>query len=267
MLKFDPKAEVREMSKSSIREIAPSVFTKNSFEKTSDKYVHIPTERVIDDMKSLGWVVTEAQEVKARSNQGFQKHMLVFRNPDVFVEAKDGDHMMPQIIVTNSHDGRNSFQFMAGIFRLVCSNGLVVADEQFEDIKIRHMGYDLKELQITINNIMEKLPLTVEAMNKFQNKILDQEEKEKFVLEALGLRFNTEKKKFEVEDILSPNREADKGDTLWKVFNVIQEKLLKGDVQYQNSNNKKSRKARKIKNFQQNAKINQELYKLALNYA
>jgi hypothetical protein len=52
---------------------------------------------------------------------------------------------------------------------------------------------------------------------------------------------------------------------MWSVFNVIQEKLINGDFTYLNDNGK-TRKARKIKNFQQDIKLNQELFDLALEY-
>jgi hypothetical protein len=39
-----------------------------------------------------------------------------------------------------SHDGKNSFTFTPGLFRMICENGLVVATEQFADFKVRHMG-------------------------------------------------------------------------------------------------------------------------------
>jgi hypothetical protein len=56
----------------------------------------------------------------------------VFRNDDVVINGEDGDTVFPQILLTNSHDGKNAFQFQAGLYRLVCSNGLVIADTQFE---------------------------------------------------------------------------------------------------------------------------------------
>ena len=84
------------------------------------------------------------------------------------VGGKDGDTVMPRILMTNSHDGKNSFQFQAGLYRLVCSNGLVIADAEFANMKIRHMGYDLAELKTVIQEIVEKLPLTVECMNKLK---------------------------------------------------------------------------------------------------
>jgi hypothetical protein len=163
------------------------------------------------------------------------------------------------------HDGKNAFTFTAGLFRLVCENGLVISDQDFASLKIRHMGYDFEELQKTINAIVEKLPLTVECMNRFKQTQLDEDKKQQFALAALGLRFNTENLTFNVEDILEPTRPEDKGNDLWSVYNVVQEKLVHGMVNYQNGN--KNRKARRIKNFQQDIKLNSELYELAMEYA
>jgi len=254
------------LTKDQIREIAPSVFTQKADKRSTSKhYVHIPTEQVIDDMQALGWGVVDAKQVKARKNAGYQKHMVVFGNDDITITGKDGDTVMPRILMTNSHDGKNSFQFQAGLYRLVCSNGLVIADAEFANMKIRHMGYDLAELKTVIQEIVEKLPLTVECMNKLKAKKLSQEEKEKFALEAIGLRFDTKGKKFEIAEILEPTRREDYGDDMWSVYNVIQEKIIHGLFEY--GVGAKSRKARKIKNFQQDTKLNQDLYELALSYA
>ena len=135
------------LTKDQIRKIAPSVFTQNADKTTTSKhYVHIPTETVIDDMASMGWGVVDAKQVKARKNQGYQQHMIIFGNDNLQIEGKDGDTVMPRVLMTNSHDGKNAFRFQAGLYRLVCSNGLVVADAEFANMKIRHMGYDLEEL-------------------------------------------------------------------------------------------------------------------------
>jgi hypothetical protein len=113
--------------------------------------------------------------------------------------------------------------------------------------------------------MVEKLPLTVECMNRFKQTQLNQQKKEEFALAALGLRFNTENLTFDLKDILEPTRPEDKGNDLWSVYNIVQEKLIHGMVNYQNG--KKNRKARKIKNFQQDIKLNSELYELAMVYA
>jgi len=67
-----------------------------------------------------------------------------------------------------------------------------------------------------------------------------------------------------LNDFISPVRREDKGKDLWSVFNVVQEKLIEGDFDYRSGN--KARKAREIKNFKQDMKINKDLYELALDY-
>jgi hypothetical protein len=258
------------LTKDAIREIAPSVFTETADpSSTSKHYVHIPTEKVIDDMSSLGWGVVDAKQVNSRKNKGYQKHMVVFGNDNLVVEGKDGDTVMPRILMTNSHDGKNSFQFQAGLYRLVCSNGLVIADAEFANMKIRHMGYDLTELKTVINEIVEKLPLTVECMNKLKAKELSENEQVKFAKEALATRLNEKElsnvTSDQILDLLAPTRDEDKGNDMWNVFNVIQEKIIHGMFDVYGVSGK-VRKARKIKNFRQDTKVNQELYQLALSY-
>ncbi len=82
-------------SLSELREIAPSIFTKNGSDNTSSKYTHIPTDTVIKDLELLGWNVVDAKEVKARKQVGYQKHLVVFRNNDVVINGKDGDIVYP----------------------------------------------------------------------------------------------------------------------------------------------------------------------------
>jgi len=250
------------LTNSQIRQIAPSVFTENAAAGTSEKYTHIPTHRVVNDMELLGWDVIDAKEIKARRNVGFQKHLLVFRNSEIMINGNDGDTVYPQILLTNSHDGKNVFTFTAGLFRMVCENGLVISTQEFENVKIRHMGYDFTELQKTINSMVEKLPLTVESMNKFKQTELDQEQVLEFAKRALEVRFNDiENMDFDLDELITPTRPEDKGNDLWSVFNVVQEKLVHGMFNYKYGT--KVRKVRKIKNSRQDMDLNSKLYSLA----
>lgn len=256
------------LSKEQIKSKAPSIFTSTAAQGVSDKYTHIPTSNVIDDMDLLGWKVVDAKEVKARKGIGFQKHLLVFRNEDVVINGADGDTVFPQILLTNSHDGKNSFTFTAGLFRMICENGLVVSTEQFEDVKMRHMGYTFEELQEQIKGMVERLPLTVESMNKMKQIEMSQDAAVAFAQKAITARFNEneiENISIDVNQLLTPTRKEDEGNDLWSIFNVIQEKILDGNFNYTFGN--KVRKARKIKNFNQDLKINKELFSIALEYA
>ena len=256
------------LSTEQIKSKAPSIFNSTAAQGVSDKYTHIPTSNVIDDMDLLGWKVVDAKEVKARKGIGFQKHLLVFRNEDVVINGADGDTVFPQILLTNSHDGKNSFTFTAGLFRMICENGLVISTEQFEDVKMRHMGYTFEELQEQIKGMVERLPLTVESMNKMKQIEMSQDAALEFARKAVATRFKEneiENISVDINELLTPTRNEDAGNDLWSVFNVVQEKILEGDFNY--TFGVKVRKARKIKNFNQDLKINKELFNLALEYA
>jgi len=257
------------LSKEELREICPVIFAEKASNEVSKHYTHIPTSKVIDDMATLGWGVVDAKSVKARKNstKGYQKHLVVFRNNDVVINGEDGDTVFPQVLLTNSHDGKNAFTFTAGLFRMVCENGLVISTTQFEDVKMRHMGYTFEELQVKIKGMVEKLPLTVESMNKMKNIELNEEKAVEFAKKALTTRFNEKEMKrikIDIKDILTPVRVEDSGKDLWSIFNVVQEKVIDGDFTYIAGG--KVRKARQIKNFRQDQKVNQELFELALEY-
>ena len=250
-----------------VKEKAKSVFAEKGSSDTSTKYSHIPTYKIIEDMSKLGWGVVDAKEVRARKNAGYQKHLVVFRNNDIVIDGADGDTVFPQILLTNSSDGKNAFTFRAGLFRLVCENGLVISTQDFADLKIRHFGYDFEELQKTITSMVEKLPLTVESMNKFKQTKLTEAQIEDFAKKALEARFSEDEVKritIDFNEFTKATRDEDAGNDLWSVFNRIQEKVINGDFNYGYST--KTRKARKIKNFNQDIVLNSKLYELATEY-
>lgn len=252
------------MTKEQIQKLAPSVFTQKPHSSMSDKYTFIPTTRVIEDMETLGWDVVSVTEMKSRKGVGYQKHMVKFQNPNIAINGEDGDDVYPQILMTNSHNGSSSFQFRVGLYRLVCSNGLVIATQEFNNVKVRHMGYNFEELQQTIQSIVNHLPLTVESMNKMKEIELEQDQMVKLAQDMLTVRFgeSTQNMVFDVDQILEPVRKEDESNDLWTVFNRIQERIIEGDFNYINNN--KSRKARRIKNFNQDVNLNQGMFQTAL---
>ena len=251
-----------------LKEIAPSIFTTTGAKGTSEKYTHIPTDQVIKDMELLGWGVVDAKEVKARKNVGFQKHLVVFRNPDVVINGEGGDTVYPQVLLTNSHDGKNSFTFTAGLYRMICENGLVVSDTQFEDYKVRHMGYDFETLQETIKGIVSNLPLTVEAMNKMKEIELQEEQMFDLAKSFLDIRVEGTNNKYTdeaISNILEPQRVQDRGNGLWEVFNRLQENVIEGNFQYVSPKGQ-IRQARVIKNFKQDQDLNRKMFSKALEF-
>ena len=240
-----------------IKELAPSVFTTEKAKHLTDKYIQTPTIRVVEDLINLGWEVTKVQEVKARKNKGFQKHLLVFRHPEITIKGANGDDSFPQILLTNSHDGKAAFNFRVGIFRMVCSNGLVISDADFGVMSIRHMNYTFESLQSKVAEMISKLPGLVQKINLFKSTQLTEAQMVDFATKASELRT---KQRVNIMDVLTPTRTEDQGNDLWVVFNRVQEKILGGSYTYG------GRKARSVKNFQQDIKLNEQLFELAEAY-
>jgi hypothetical protein len=240
-----------------IRSLAPSVFTTEKAKHLTDKYIQTPTIKVVEDLMNLGWEVTKVQEVKSRKYKGFQKHLIMFANPNIIIKGANGDDSQPQILLTNSHDGKAAFNFRVGIFRFVCSNGLVISDADFGVVSIRHVNYTFGSLQVKINEMISKLPGLVQKINLFKTTVLTEAQMADFATKAAALRT---KKTVNIMSVLEPTRKEDVGNDLWLVFNRVQEKILGG------SYTSGGRKARSVKNFQKDIQLNEQLFELAESY-
>ena len=272
------------MTKNDIMGVCPMALRKSPTNtKVSERYVFADTEMVIDDLEKCGWRPVEAKQVRARktNDEGVQVrsfHMIAFQNPEVFISRVDegGNEVVdcyPRIILTNSHDGFNSFRFMVGLFRLVCSNGLIVATEQFADIHIRHVSYTFEELRGVINTAMAQVNEQVAAMNAMSKVMLTQEQKESLASEAIRIRQNKPEEQAvyidpeTIAEVLEPLRKEDEGNSLWNVFNVLQEHLMRGSYRSRASQTAKSRKARPLTSVSRAIDFNMAFFRAAHRYA
>jgi nitrous oxide reductase len=129
------------------------------------------------------------------------------------------------------------------------------------------MNYTFEELQEKIKFMVEQLPLTVESMNKMKSTQLNENQAKELAKRSISTRFedvDVDSLNINLDDLLKPIRPEDKSNDLFTVFNRIQEKILNGDFMY--ISGVKVRKARKVKNFQQDIKINAKLYEIASEF-
>lgn len=263
------------LTEDEIKERCPLAFRENPTNpKVSEKYVQANTATVINDMAKLGWYVVDAkQKGKRKNSSGIQSfHMVSFQNPDIKVMENNEVEAFPRIILTNSHDGMNSFKFMIGLYRLVCSNGLIVADETFEELTIRHINYNFNDLRHLVAKTVEALPKYIETVNKMKATQLSKEQKYDFALKMLKLRKNVPEdaqltvSESTLQEVLTPVRTADEGDSVWNVFNVLQEKMIKGGSMVESGKNNKLRKMRPVKSFVRDLNVNYSMYQTAMTY-
>ena len=284
MLSFsDNNLSTNFLSMDDLRKACPAAFkTTPTNPGVSERYVHANTATVIEDLAKLGWYPVQAKQCRPKKgSKGIRSfHMIALQNPDVKIckpvtditgETTEIVDSYPRIILTNSHDGFNSFKFMVGLFRLVCSNGLILCSDEMVNMSIRHINYSFEALRTVVSSAIEQIPYIVNTMNTMKNTKLSEVEKKELATAVVKIRKDVEDdERFSIDeatvmDILMPVREEDKGDDLWTVFNVCQEKMIKGGFQ-STSKNDKVRKQRKITSIKKDVEYNQRLWEIATKF-
>ncbi len=247
---------MKTLSNLEIMSYAPSAFAQEPASRVSDAYEFVSTEKVIHILRRHDWAVVSAREQRSgRARKiGYQQHMLRFRRVR---ESRPlvGD-TWPEIVLVNSHDGRCAFHLHAGLFRLACGNGLVVADATFEQIRVRHVGFDESALMQNIFAMSSKMPHIADAVVSMQTRTLSPLEREDFAREAIALRWQKDAP-ISPSQALEIRRDRDRESSLWVVFNVVQENLIRGC----------SGASRGVRSIDGNLSLNGRLWDLSVRYA
>jgi hypothetical protein len=225
--------------------------------RVSEKYQLVPTKLVAQRFSDLGFKVDEYKSVRVKdaSRHGYQKHFVRLSHPTMLT-SRHSDIKL-QLLVTNSHDGSSSFQIQLGIFRLVCSNGLVVGTV-FETIRLRHTGRVLEEIEPAIERMVAQVQKLDEALDRMKARVLTATEIKTFYEQAVKIRYK-DKTSSDVE--ITSRRTADDANDLFTVYNRTQEALIRGSrvVNAQN----RFRQARAIRSIDKDKSINEKLFELA----
>lgn len=228
----------------------------------TEKYKLAKTSEIIKTIESLGYTMQKfvAMKVKKKERHGFQKHRVTFTSPELRA-TNDG---VPQLLLTNSHDGTSSVVLQLGFFRYICSNGLVVGRNLIEPIRIRHSGSDFDQrLIIAINHIVaqaEKLTRSIDLMKSVKLSDVDILS---FQRQALQNRLGDDVK---IESFSVPvQREEDKANDLFTVMNVVQEALIRGGarVLVEQDGKRKDKAIRRVNGLTTQTEINTMLWNLA----
>lgn len=231
-----------------------------------NRYNFVSTTDVIEKMANEGWQLTDAKQSKTKVplRRDFGTHMIQFQHPDFYVKAGDGTiEGRPTILITNSHDGSRPISTDLGIFRLVCSNGLVIKTSDFGRFSERHTTLNTERLKSLLDEYVGKMKGAVDTINRWNGVEMKSIDVRKFATDALLLRLDSDRKpeEHEIVGILEARRNSDNVNTLWHVFNRVQENLIKGGFEIGN------RQARGITNPIKDLELNRDLWQLAEAYA
>jgi uncharacterized protein DUF932 len=250
-----------------IAQQAPSVFAMEKHSSRSERFTYIPTSEVLSGLQREGFEPFEVRQGGSKDYQkrSFTKHMIRFRHRSV--EALADSHR--EVILVNAHDGTSSYQMFDGVFRIVCCNGLVVADGAMEAIRIPHKGDVVHQVIDSAYTVIDKGQHIGGLIEHIRSIELRPEEQEAFAEAAAQLRFE-EETQLPVRLINQPRRSADVGNDLWKTFNRVQENVVRGGLTYThtNANNIQSRKTtRPVNSIDGNVSLNRALWTLTARMA
>lgn len=206
----------------------PSIMAASPAGRTSTKYSFIPTTRIIEQFEAGGFYPVHVKEAHAGEDRfGYQKHLIRFRQPNV--EAMGVEGLFPEIVLVNSHDAGTSFRLMMGIFRMICTNGMVVGESFGGTIRINHIGYTDQVVRESIRTMEERLPRIMDRVDEFKSLEMTPDDKGVFALAAMAGKYGHQeliRRTFDQEALMRPNRAFDTASTLWNSYNTVQEKLV-----------------------------------------
>ena len=188
-----------------------------------------------------------------------------------------------EVILRNAHDGTAAYELLAGLFKLLCLNGMAVDTDTISSVRVRHAGNHERQIQQVVDgafNIIEHAPLALEAPKVWPTIKLTRDEQMVFADAARTVRFGDKDGNVDTpitaEQLLYARREADRApgpnneSDLWRTFNVVQENTIKGGLHARIQNDQgrwRNMSTREVKSIDGDLKLNRSLWKLASEMA
>ncbi|WP_103035984.1 DUF932 domain-containing protein [Castellaniella caeni] len=249
------------LSDDQIHRVAPSIFAEAPHESRSQRYAYIPTATVLTELRKEGFQPFMVTQTRTRheDRRDYTKHMIRLRHASQINARGEAN----EIILLNSHDGTSSYQMLAGMFRFVCSNGLVCGDT-VADVRVPHKGDVAGQVIEGAYQVLHGFDRALESRESMQAITLDEGEAEVFARAALSLKYDDPNKPAPITEsqILMPRRFDDRRPDLWSVFNRTQENLTKGGLSGRSANGRRQQ-TRPVQGIDSDIRLNRALWLLA----
>jgi hypothetical protein len=215
-----------------LRQLAPSIFSTAPRSDVSDRYGFASTIDIVEVLRAQDWHPVRAGQtfVKHQHNIGYAKHMLRFRKGSGINEVGD---CIAELVLNNSHDKSSSLSIRLGLFRLVCSNGLITPIGEMGGIRVRHGKRIVPAVLSKLPRLVNELPALGDQVDSFRAIGMSSAQRQDFAAQALALRYGPQ---WRMRSIIAPDqllkcrRYDDDKDNLWTTYNVVQENLMRGGL-------------------------------------
>ena len=242
--------------------LAPAAGSIAPINGVSSRYSFVPTLTAIDLLRDVGWLPIRAEQSAVRNadREGFQRHLIRF--------AKDGLSFAGErvdLVLYNSHDRGCAFRLIASVWRQICGNGLMVASE-FANFSHKHIGFSPDDFIHSAFEIAAAAGTIADRVDDMKVIEMTPDERGVFAQAAHSLVYDDpENAPIKHDQLLAERRFDDRGNDLWKTYNVCQENIMRGGLKGINrDSNGRLRKSttRPVKALDRNIKLNQALWLL-----
>lgn len=247
-----------------LRERAPAVFGESARPTLSTRYTFIPTERVLAGLMNVGFVPVQAQQVRCKlSKAPYARHLIRLQRRFETVQIREA---IPEVVLLNSHDGSSAYELKLGLYRVVCTNGLMVAAESFPSIRVSHRKDVVDEVVTGALQLAERFEDLARQVERMQQRLLYQDEQQELADRALALRYPDQTERgMRSSQLLHCRRPEDMRESLWNLFNRVQENLLGGGLTRVGTRGRVCR-TRRISSIREDIRLNTGLWELATGF-
>lgn len=223
-----------------LRKQCPAIFSEAPRSDVSSRYGFVSSKTILDAMRAAGFVCTQTLSYSRRDEQirGFTKHMMRFRQAGDNLKKLIVGDVVPQIVCVNSHDRSSQFHLFGGLWRLICSNGMLVSDgARVTPLVVRHTTSAVDGLLDAAGLIIKQHKFVFEHVDEMRATELTEKQAREFAVRTLALR-PERAGVIDPMQLLNVRRPEDNGPSLWQVFNRAQENMTRGGLQGITANNR-----------------------------
>lgn len=228
-------------------ELCSAALRTTAAPNVSANYSFFPTSEVVESLRSIGYLVSGSNQ-QGKTDYGV--HVVRMRH-ESFLDVR----LAPEIVIKNANNGYSPLHLMAGLFRMVCSNGLIVGTDLAEVKLFHRKGTTMDAVFDGVKYIVDQTDLAVKRSDEWAKIKMEHDARAEFT-KMVGMMLKGNANLFDPNELLK--RRYDEEYNLWTCFNLAQESIIRGGIETVNGG-----RLRGISGAARDVEVNRGLWKVA----
>jgi Domain of unknown function (DUF932) len=230
--------------------LCPAAMRMEPAPNVSKDYAFVPTFLVVNELRKHGYLVSDSNQ---QGKTPYGPHVVRMRH-----ESMLDERLAPEIVIKNANNGYSKLEFMTGLYRMVCSNGLIVGTTGSSMELSHRKGLTMDAVFDGAKWIVSQAELAIEKSEAWSKVKMEYDARKHFT-QLVGLMTHNDATRYNPDVLLRPK--YDEPLNLWTCFNLAQENIVQGGMVLDNN-----QVTRAITGAQRNVQINRKLWNVAENF-